>query len=161
LDQISKVRRGVAGATSFEYDNKGLLKSISRGPIVTNVFFDDRGRIRNFDADDVQFIIGYWRDDKVIALSGKTFGQGLSVSYGPDYPPFAAKMIFIDDSSTFTSAYTDTLYEVVDEYVYCKYVRRLKDVLFDGLSYLFYVNYFKGDLPGYLAMHFACIPYEA
>ncbi len=160
LDRIRAVRRGVAGATGFDYDNQGNIKHLTRGSIVTNVFFDDRGRVRNFDADDTKFILGYWRDDKLISLTGKTFGPGLSVSYGPDYPPFEAKIVHESDDSTFTSAYTDTLYKVVDEYVYCKYVRRLKEVLFEGISYSFYVNYFNGDLPGYLAMQFACLPYE-
>jgi len=161
LDLVRNVKRGVAGATSFDYDQKGKMKLLSRGPIATGVFFDDKGRVRNFDADDTKFILGYWRDDKLVSLTGKTFGPGLTVSYGPDYPPFEASMIYSEDDSKFTSAYTDTLYKVVDGYVYCKYVRRLKDLLFDGISYAFYVNYFKGDLPSYLAMQFACLPYEA
>ncbi len=160
LYQLRSVKRGVAGETSIDYDKQGLIKYLTRGLRTTNVFYDDKNRVRNFDADDSKFIIGYWRDDKVISLTGITFGKGLTVSYGPDYPPFEAKIVHEGDDSTFTSAYTDTLYKVVDQYVYCKYVRRLKDLLFDGISYSFYVNYFKGDLPGYLAMQFACRPYE-
>ena len=161
LDYVRGVKRGVAGETSIDYDKQGKVKYLTRGPITTNVFFDDRGRVRNFDADNTKFILGYWRDDKVISLSGKTFGQGLAISYGPDYPPFEATLVHAEDKSKFTSAYTDTLYKVVDEYTYCKYIRRLKEVLFDGISYTFYTSYFKGDLPGYFAMQFACLPYEA
>jgi hypothetical protein len=161
IDRIHQVRRGVAGATGFVYDDKNFVKTVLRGPIETPVFFDDRNRVRNFDADDTKFIIGYWRDDKVISLTGKTFGRGVAVSYGPDYPPFEADIIYAEDDSRFTSAYTDTLYKITDEYVYCKYVRRLKDLLFEGLSFVFYENYFKGGLAGYFAMQFACIPYEA
>ncbi|MEM3154752.1 MAG: hypothetical protein QW165_04280 [Candidatus Woesearchaeota archaeon] len=161
LDLIRGIRRGVAGETSIDYDKHGKIKYITRGKVTTNVFMDDKGRIRNFDADETKMIIGYWRDNKIISLTGATFGPGITVSYGPDYPPFEAKLISAEDNSKFTAAYTDTLYKVVDEYVYCKYVRRLKEVLFEGISYAFYVNYFKGDLAGYLAMQFKCIPYEA
>jgi len=161
LDQIRAVRRGVAGKTSIDYDKQGNIKYLTRGQLTTNVFYDDKNRVRNFDADDTKFILGYWRDDKLISLSGKTFGPGIAVSYGPDYPPFEADVISAEDNSKFTSAYTETLYKVVDEYIYCKYVRTLKEVLFEGISYAFYVNYFEGDLAGYLAMQFKCLPYEA
>ena len=160
LNRLHGVKRGVAGETVFDYDDKNFIKRITRGPAI-NVFYDDKMRIRNFDADDTKFIIGYWRDNKVISLSGKTFGIGLTLSYGPDYPPYDAKLIFTGEDSEFTSAYTDTLYSVVDNYVYCKYMRRLKDVSFDGISYAFFNNYFKKGLPEYLAMQFACIPYES
>lgn len=161
LDQIRGIRRGVAGETNFDYDKQGKIKYVTRGPVTTNVFMDDKNRIREFDADDTKMILGYWRDNKIISMTGKTFGPGVAVSYGPDYPPFEADVISAEDNSEFTSAYTDTLYKVVDEYVYCKYMRRLKDVLFEGLSYAFYVNYFKGDLAGYIAMQSKCLPYEA
>lgn len=161
LDQIRGIRRGVAGETSIDYDKEGKIKYLTRGKVTTNVFFDDKNRVRNFDADDTKMIFGYWRDDKLISLSGMTFGGGLTVSYGPDYPPFEANIISSEDKSKFTAAYTDTLYKVVDEYMYCKYVRRLKEVLFEGISYAFYVNYFKGDLAGYIAMQFKCVPYES
>ncbi len=161
LDLVRSVKRNSVVSASFDYDDKGMLRSLSRGPIQTTIFFDDKGRVRNFDADDTKFILGYWRDDKLISLTGKTFGKGVAVSYGPDYPPFRADIISGEDNSVFTAAYTDTLYKVVDEYLYCEYVRRLKDVLFDGISYAFFVNYFKGDLADYIAMQFRCIPYEA
>ncbi len=161
LDLVRSVKRNAVVSASFEYNDKGVVKSLSRGPIPTNVFFDDKGRVRNFDADDTKFILGYWRDDKLISLTGKTFGKGVAVSYGPDYPPFKADIISGDDNSIFTSAYTDTLYKAVDEYLYCKYVRRLKDVLFEGISYAFFVNYFNGSLADYIAMQFRCVPYEA
>ncbi len=161
VDQIRGVRRGVAGETSIDYYPEGNIKYLTRGKVTTSVFYDDKNRLRNLDADDTKFIIGYWRDDKLISLSGKTFGRGLSVSYGPDYPPFEADIISAADNSKFIAAYTDTLYKVVDEYVYCKYVRTLKGILFEGLSYAFYVNYFKGDIAGYLAMQYRCITYES
>ena len=151
----------VCGETKLDHDKEGKIISLTRGLKKTEVFYDDKNRVRNFDADDTKFIFGYWRDDKVISLTGKTFGAGLGLSYGPDYPPFEAKLVHVDDDSTFTSAYTETLYTVVDDYVYCVHVRRLKDLLFEGISYAFYVNYFKGDLPGYIARHFICLPYEA
>ncbi|HLF54510.1 MAG TPA: hypothetical protein VI612_02210 [Candidatus Nanoarchaeia archaeon] len=160
LDLLRGIRRGVAGKTSLDYDKQYKIKYITRGQITTNVFYDDKNRVRNFDADDVKFILGYWRDDKLISLSGKTFGQGLTVSYGPDDNPNEAKFVAEFDDSTFTSAYKDALYSVVDKYLYCKYVRRLPDLIFDGISYTFYVNYFKGDMPGYIAQQFACTPIQ-
>jgi hypothetical protein len=161
LDQIRGIRRGVAGETNIDYDKQGKIKYVTRGAITTNVFMDDKNRIREFEADDTKMILGYWRDNKIISMTGKTFGPGVAVSYGPNHPPFEAKVISAEDNSKFTSAYTDALYQVVDDYVYCKYMRRLKSVLFEGLSYAFYVNYFKGDLAGYIAMQFKCLPYEA
>ena len=159
-DRLRSVKRNVV-EMSFDYDDNGKIKLISKGPVETKVVYDDKNRVRNFDADDTKFIIGYWRDDKVVSFTGKTFGQGLMLSYGPDYPPFEAKLIYAEDDSIFTSAYTDTLYKVVDDYLYCKYVRRLKDVSFDGISYAFFVNYYHKGLPEYLAMQFACVPYES
>ena len=160
LDLIRGVRRGVAGKTSIDYDKQGRIKYLTRGMRTVNVIYDDKGRLRNFDGDDVKMILGYWRDDKLISLSGKGFGQGLGVSYGPDYPPNEAKIAHVEDNSVFDSAYKDTLYKVVDEYLYCEHVRQLKDLLFEGESYAFYVNYFQGDMPGYLAMNVRCKVYE-
>lgn len=160
LDLIRGVRRGVAGKTSIDYDKQGRIKYLTKGKRTVNVIYDDTGRLRNFDGDDVKWIFGYWRDDKLISLSGKGFGQGLGVSYGPDYPPNEAKIAHVDDNRVFNSAYKDTLYSVVDEYLYCKYVRQLKELLFEGESYAFYVNYFKGDMVGYLSMNVRCKIYE-
>src|SRR5574341_854632 len=63
LDQIRGIRRGVSGETSIDYDKQGKIKYLTRGKLTTNVFMDDKGRIRNFDADDTKLILGYWRDD--------------------------------------------------------------------------------------------------
>ena len=112
------------------------------------------------DEDDKKLFLGYWRDDKLISLTGKTFGRGLAVSYGPDYPPREAKLAHESDNSVFSAAYESTLYRVVDEYLYCRYVRRLPDLLFDGISYAFFVDYFKGDVAQYIAMQYYCRIYE-
>ena len=161
IDQIRAVRRGVAGKTSIDYDKQGKIKYLTRGKITTNVIFDDKDRLRNFDADDTKLILGYWRDDKLISLSGKTFGSGLTVSYGPDYPPDEAKIISAVDKSVFTSGDMDALYTVLDEYVYCRYARTLKEVLFEGISYSLFVNYLKGGMADYLKMQFVCLAYES
>lgn len=161
IDFMRGVSRGVAGKTSIDYDKLGKIKYLTRGQVTTNVYYDDKGRVRNFDADDIKFILGYWRDDKIISLTGKSFGHGLSVSYGPNYPPRETDIIHDTDTSKFTAAYEGTLYAVVDQYVYCKYVRRLPDILFEGVSYAFYVNYFKGDIASYFVSQFACAPYES
>ncbi|MBI4145930.1 hypothetical protein HY489_01180 [Candidatus Woesearchaeota archaeon] len=160
LDQIRGVRRGVAGKTSLDYDKQGKLKYITRGLKTTNVHFDDKKRLRQFDGDETQFIMGYWRDNKLISLTGNTFGQGLGISYGPDYPPREAQIKYVEDTSTFAAAYETTLYKVVDEYVYCKHVRRFKDLLFEGISYAVYATYFNNNVADYIAMHYKCIPYE-
>jgi hypothetical protein len=160
LDLIRGVRRGVAGKTSIDYDKQAKIKYLTRGKRTVNAIYDDEDRLRNLDGDDVKFILGYWRDSKLISLSGKGFGQGLGVSYGPDYPPNESKIAHVVDDSVFHSAYKDTLYSVVDEYLYCKYVRQLNELLFEGESYAVYVNYFKGDMVGYLAMNVRCKVYE-
>ncbi|RJQ22476.1 hypothetical protein C4580_00280 [Candidatus Woesearchaeota archaeon] len=160
LDQIRGVRRGVAGKTSIDYDKEGRFKYITRGVRTVNVILDDKGRIRNFDGDDVKWILGYWRDDKLISLTGKAFGGGLAVSYGPGYPPTEAKVVHAKDSITFTAAYQDTLYTVVDDYLYCNYVRQLKEIPFEGESFAFFATYFGGDIAGYVAQQVRCLVYE-
>jgi hypothetical protein len=84
LDLVRAVRRGVAGKTSIDYDKKGQIKYLTRGLITTNVYFTNRSLPNNFDAGDTKLILSYWKDDKLASLAGKTFGQGLTVSYGPD-----------------------------------------------------------------------------
>ena len=160
LDRLRVVRRGIAGKTQIDYGKNDSISAIIRGQVETKVFYDERGRLRNFDADDTKFILGYWRDDKLISLTGKTFGRGLAVSYGPNYPPREAKLAHESDNSVFSAAYESTLYRVVDEYLYCRYVRRLPDLLFDGISYAFFVDYFKGDVAQYIAMQHYCRIYE-
>ena len=160
LDRLRVVRRGIAGKTQIDYGKNDSISAIIRGQVETKVFYDERGRLRNFDADDTKFILGYWRDDKLISLTGKTFGRGLAVSYGPNYPPREAKLAHESDNSVFSAAYESTLYRVVDEYLYCRYVRRLPDLLFDGISYAFFVDYFKGDVAQYIAMQYYCRIYE-
>ncbi|MBS3148720.1 hypothetical protein J4219_07585 [Candidatus Woesearchaeota archaeon] len=160
LDRLRVVRRGIAGKTQIDYGKNDSISALIRGQVETKVFYDDKGRLRNFDADDTKFILGYWRDDKLISLTGKTFGRGLAVSYGPDYPPREAKLAHESDNSVFSAAYESTLYRVVDEYLYCRYVRRLPDLLFDGISYAFFVDYFKGDVAQYIAMQYYCRIYE-
>ena len=117
LDRLRVVRRGIAGKTQIDYGKNDSISALIRGQVETKVFYDDKGRLRNFDADDTKFILGYWRDDKLISLTGKTFGRGLAVSYGPDYPPREAKLAHESDNSVFSAAYESTLYRVVDEYL--------------------------------------------
>lgn len=161
LNRITKVRRGVSGATSFEYDKNNQITAFVKGDKKTLVIRDDRNRLRNFDGDDTKFIMGYWKDDRLISLTGQMFGQGLSVSYGPQYPAFEASVINAEDDSVFKAAYSDSLYKVVDQYLYCKYVRRLKDVPFEATSFIFYTTYFNATPVDYFAMEAACKPYEA
>lgn len=159
-NRLTGVRRGAVAAANIDYDKKGMIKQLKRGNVPTSVYFDDKGRIRNFDSDEIKLILGYWRDGRLISLTGKAFGNGLTVSYGPGYPPREAEVISTEDNSRFTTDNTETLYKVVDEYLYCKYVRRLKELLFESNSYAFYTNYFRQELPEYIAMQFACQPYE-
>lgn len=157
--RLRAVRRGAVVATKIDYTDE-RISNVTRGPKVINAYYDDKGRLRNLDGDDTKFIFGYWRDDKLISLTGKTVGQAVTISYGPGYPAFEASIIHPEDTSTFTSAYTDALYKIVDEYTYCKYVRRLKELEFEGQSYAFFANYFNGTPQDYIAMNYYCEPYE-
>lgn len=159
--RLREVKRGVAGATSMDYNDNGSIVLLKRGNIPTTLSYDDRSRLRKFDTGETHFITGFWRDDKLSSLTGKMFGQGLSVSYGPDYPPFEAKVLTEDGEVTFSSAYTETLYKVVDEYVYCNHVRRYPSVMFEGVSFALFHNYFSPDIVDYLTMQLRCAPYEA
>ena len=124
------------------------------------MYYDERGRIRNFDGDDVKFILGYWRDDKLISLTGKTFGIGLTVSYGPELPPKGALIVHEGDDSRFTSNDTSAIYSVVDQYLYCKYIRRLKSLPFEGHSFAFYSTYFNGTVADYFRQNYVCVAFE-
>ncbi|RMD58647.1 hypothetical protein D6825_00115 [Candidatus Woesearchaeota archaeon] len=156
---VRSVRRGASAGTEFTYDDNGRIKFIRRGGVSTRAFYDDKSRLRNLDTGESKLILGYWRDDKLISFSGKTFGQGLTVSYGPVYPPREAQIVHSEDDSKFSAAYTSTLYKVVDDYIYCKYARRLKSLEFEGLSFAIFRQYFGGDIVDYFAMNYACIPY--
>ncbi|MBS3124879.1 hypothetical protein J4211_01335 [Candidatus Woesearchaeota archaeon] len=161
LDFLRAVKRGVAGKTSIDYDKQGRIKYLTRGTITTNVYFTNRSLVNNFDADDTKLILSYWRDDKLASLAGKTFGQGLTVSYGPNYPPTEAKIVHGVDTSVFDASYKEALYTVVDRYLYCNYLSRYQDLLFDGVSYTFFTTYFSNNPADYLAMQYSCAPFTA
>lgn len=155
-DRITAVRRGISGKTSVDYDSRERISAISRGPKVMNVYYDEKNRTRGFDGDDTHFIIGYWKDNKIISLTGRTFGTGLSVSYGPDLPPTESLIVHAEDDSRFTASYTDTIYRVTDLYLYCRYIRRLKTIPFEGQSYAVFKDYFDGDIVDYFKMNYVC-----
>ncbi len=159
-NRVRSIRRGISGKTDVDYDKNERITAITRGPKVMNVYYDEKNRTRAFDGDDTKFILGYWKDDKLISLTGKTFGLGLTVSYGPGLPPTEALIVNQDDDSRFEAAYTDTVYSLVDTYLYCKYLRRLKSVSFEGQSYAFFVNYFDSRIDDYFMMNYVCIPFE-
>lgn len=159
-DRPSAVRRGISGKTDIDYKDDNRFESISRGPKIMNVYYDEKDRLRGFDGDDTHFIMGYWKDDKLVSLSGKTFGTGLMASYGPDLPPTESLIVHADDDSRFVASYTDTIYAVTDLYLYCKYIRRLKSVPFEGQSYAFYATYFNGTIADYFKMNYVCLPLE-
>lgn len=156
-DRLRIVRRGASGKISLDYDDRGRVKYITKGNVQTIAEYDDKGRLRDLNADELHLILGYWRDDKLSSLTGKTFGKGETVSYGPDYPPFEAKIISQTDDSVFTSSYTDVLYEAVDFYLYCTKIKVLP-VLFDGVSYTIFANYYKEGLVQYFVKDVMCAP---
>lgn len=155
-DRVIAVRRGVSGKTSIAYDSRNRIESISRGPKIMNVYYDEKNRTRGFDGDDTHFILGYWKDGKLISLTGRTFGTGLTVSYGPDLPPTEALIVHAEDDSRFTASYTNTVYKVADLYLYCKYIRRLKSIPFEGQSFAFFMDYFDGSVADYFKMNYVC-----
>lgn len=157
---LRTVNRGVAGETAFNYDKFGNVKQIEKGKRTTTLYYDDKNRVRQFDGDETQLILGYFKDDKLVSITGNIFGQGLAVSYGPAIPPLEAKIIYGKDQSVFTSSDTIPLYIAVDDYLYCNYMRRLPELIFDGTSYAFYHNYYNGTITDYLIKHFTCIPHE-
>jgi len=157
---LRTVNRGVAGETALNYDKNNNVKEIERGKRTTKLYYDDRNRVRQFDGDETQLILGYFKDDKLISLTGNVQGKGMSVSYGPANPPIEAKIIHGTDSYTLTTSDTNALYQVVDDMIYCKQLRRLPDILFEGVSYAFYKNYYNGTITDYFFKHYTCAPYE-
>ena len=147
--------RGLAGKTSIDYYKDNKIKYITRGSITSDTHYDDKGRLRSIGFGNAEIILGYWRDNKLIKITGRTYGKGMEVSYGPDYPPFNAKIISSDDNSEFTSTDTESLYKIVDLYLYCQYIRRLP-VLFDGNSFTFFANYFGNNVQEYFIMNELC-----
>jgi len=159
MGNLDKIRLGVSGGTSFNY-NSDRIKSFNRGNLITNIKYDDKVRIRSFDSGDSELILGYWRDNKLISLTGSLAQKSLTISYGPDYPPFEAKFVSDSDNSIFTSAYTENLYSAVDFYLYCNYIYR-PELLFDGISYSIFINYFNGSVEDYVLNTFLCGVYES
>lgn len=157
---LRTVNRGVAGETAFNYDKNNNIKEIERAKRITTLYYDDRNRVRQFDGDETQLILGYFKDDKLISLTGNVQGKGMTASYGPSHPPFEAKIIDGAGSSILTSSDTEALYQVVDNMIYCKQLRRLPDLLFEGVSYAFYDNYYNGTVTDYFFKHYTCAPYE-
>jgi|GEM_PF-2436030 len=159
-NNIRTVNRGVAGETALSYDKNGNIKEIERAKRITKLYYDDRNRVRQFDGDETQLILGYFRDDKLISLTGNTFGQGLAVSYGPGHPPLEAKIVYGSDTNMITSSETESLYKITDDYLYCNYGRRLPDILFEGNSFAIFKNYYNGTMSEYLIKQYMCVPYE-
>jgi hypothetical protein len=160
LQNLRTVNRGVAGETSFNYDKNNNVKEIERAKRITTLYYDDRNRVRQFDGGETQLILGYFKDDKLISLTGNVQGKGMSVSYGPAHPPIEAKLIHGTDTYTLTTSDTNALYQVVDDMIYCKQLRRLPDILFEGVSYAFYDNYYNGTVTDYFFKQYTCAPYE-
>lgn len=157
-DDIRIARRGIAGKTSLDYkDNR--TKYITRGSVRTTVYYDDKNRTRLFDQQDSHITLGYWRDDKLIKLSGSTIGEGIEVSYGPDTQPTQAQIISQTDKTRFTAPSTDALYKTVDLYLYCNYLRRLP-VIFDGISYTMVREYFDENIQDYFIKNQICKIYQ-
>ena len=154
-DNLRIVTRGVAGKTSLDYDDDHDIKYITRGSVTTDVRYDDKKRARVLSADDVSYILGYWRDNKLMKVTGSLQGEGMEVSYGPGYPPTAAEIISAEDETEFSAPDTETLYDAVDKYVYCGYVRRLP-VPFDGISYTVFHDYFNGSIEDYITLNKIC-----
>jgi len=152
--QLKRARRGVAGTTSISHDH-GRVSALTRGSVRIAVRYDEKDRMRVFDGGDTHFVLGYWRDNKIIKLTGNTLGQGIEVSYGPEPTPTRAQLIAEDDKTTFTSPETNILYDAVDRYLYCTYVRRLP-VLFEGISYTIYTQYHNKTLQDYLVTNTLC-----
>lgn len=158
-DDLRIVTRGVSGKTSLDYDDEHNVKYITRGSVTSNVRYDDKDRVRVINADDVSYIVGYWKDSKLMKVTGSLQGEGMEVSYGPDYPPTAAEIISAQDETEFTAPDTETLYSTVDMYIYCNYVRRLP-VPFDGVSYSLFNNYFNGTVEDYIVLNKLCEVFE-
>lgn len=157
---LRTVNRGVAGETAFNYDKNNNVKEIERSKRITTLYYDDRNRVRQFDGDETQLILGYYKDDKLISLTGNIQGKGMAVSYGPSHPPMEAKIIHGIEKYTLTASDTNALYQVVDDIIYCKQVRRLPDLLFEGVSFAFYKNYYNGTITDYFFKQYICAPYE-
>jgi len=160
LQNLRTVNRGVAGETAFNYDKNNNIKEIERAKRITTLYYDDKNRVRQFDGDETQLIMGYFKDDKLISLTGNVQGKGIMVSYGPSQPPIEAKVIHDAGTNTLTSSDTNALYQVVDDMIYCKQLRRLPEILFEGVSYAFYDNYYNGTITDYFFKHYTCAPYE-
>ncbi len=141
--------------TNLDYYPNGMVESISRGSVTSNVLYDDKDRLRSITIGNSNIILGYWKDNKLIKITGQTYGKGTEVSYGLNN----AKIISASDDSEFTATDIDSLYKVVDFYLYCKYLKRLP-VMFDGVSYAIFTNYFKENVQDYFIMNKKCEIYE-
>lgn len=154
-ERISAVTRGVAGRTAITYDDKNRTQTITKGSITTLTRYDDKNRLRLLDGGDIHLVLGYWRDNKLIKITGNTLGEGIEVSYGPETKPTKATIIKEGTEPKFSSPETEILYNTVDLYLYCNYVRRLP-VIWDGISYTVFREYYKEDIQDYFVKNIIC-----
>jgi len=126
-NNILTFQRDEGVKTIFEYNNESI-KTITKGPNVADVYWDDRGRIKHIELGETNLILAYWRENKLSAMSGKLYGLGETISYNQEDVQIVSNKI----PTVFSGFERERTAEL---YIRCKKLRRI-ELFFDPIDYI-------------------------
>jgi YD repeat-containing protein len=152
--RLSSVRLNEGVSTEFEYDDQNRTRAMYRDRIRTDLTYDDKGRLKLMSRGDDHFVIAYWRYNLLSSLSGTMYGLKETVNYGPEEISLVSDV----EQNRFASTYADeetVRMSAFNTFLFCTRFKKLP-VLFDGLSWVLFREYMKGDITAYFLSAFLC-----
>jgi YD repeat-containing protein len=149
--RLSSVKRDGGPTTEFVYDDQNRTKSMFRDKAETALHYDDNGRLTLMTRGSDHLVIGYWRYDLLSSLSGTMYGLKETVNYGPT----AITLVSNVEQSEFSGGDEALRLKAFNTFLFCTRFRSLP-VLFDGVSWVLYREYMKGNITDYLQTTFVC-----
>lgn len=149
--RLSSVKRDGGPTTEFVYDDLNRTKSMFRDKAETALHYDDNGRLTLMARGSDHFVLAYWRYDMLSSLSGTMYGLKETVNYGPT----AITLVSNVEQSEFSGGGDSLRLKAFNTFLLCTRFRNLP-VLFDGVSWVLYREYLKGNITDYLQMSFVC-----
>jgi hypothetical protein len=149
--RLSSVKRDGGPTTEFVYDDQNRTKSLFRDKAETALHYDDNGRLTLMARGSDHFVLAYWRYDLLSSLSGTMYGLKETVNYGPT----AITLVSNVEQSEFSGGDDSLRLKAFNTFLFCTRFRNLP-VLFDGVSWVLYREYMKGNITDYLQMTFVC-----
>ncbi|MEM4263971.1 MAG: hypothetical protein QW666_03715 [Candidatus Woesearchaeota archaeon] len=144
------VSKGQNPAVMFTYDEKNNINTIENAGSVFNLYYDDKGKLKDIDMRDSHIIIGRGKESRLVSLTGQLYGQGEMFDYMND----RIKVISNVEPSEFTGP--DNLrIKAFNLYLICTRIKQL-DVIFDAIPYAIVRNYFGMDVYDYVVNNYFC-----